>query len=450
MRIKSHLTPLWCFLLIGLVAVFSFVWINLSPSVAHVDPGNITVLSGPRGKITDRDGVVLVSGQGRKRTHRFDALFQPVMGYALPGVGAAGIEARFGDRLMKSGQARLSYFGRDPEPEPLRTTLSLPVQRAADRALGVRRGAVVVLDATRGEVWAQVSHPNYSPRMLIKDWETVKKSTGSPLFDRASSASRYPPGSVMKIADALLLLKKPPASFDCKGSVVINGLVIRCPHSHGHVSGLGDGFARSCNAMFIRRTLAETSADEFFRTSRKLGFVAPDSVENGGETKRALAAIGQGGVGLAPIQAARIAAALVSDGMMPEPVYVKEKVKLERVMEPGEAKILRQLMEGVVKVGTGRGLVDLTRQGARLGLKTGTAQVERKKGYVDWAVGFYTPPAQTRTFAFAVVVEEADYYASEVCLPIVREIVCTLRTRVEIGATVVRSKNTRDRGKLKI
>jgi len=449
MRAKSHMTALWCFLLIGVVAIGSFVWINLSPSVARVDPGNPTVLSGPRAKILDRDGVVLVSGQGKNRTNLFDELFQPVIGIASPGIGVAGIESRFSDRLVNTGQARLSYFGRNPEPEPLRTTLSLTVQRAADRALGPRRGAVVVLDATGGEVWAQVSHPNYSPKMLKKNWKTLKESPDSPLFDRASSASRYPPGSVMKIADALLLLKKSTAPFHCPGSVVVNGSVIRCPHPHGHVSGLADGFARSCNSMFIQRTLAETSPEEFYRSARKLGFVIPDSVENGGENKWALAVIGQGGVSLAPVQAARIAAAVVNDGMMPEPLYVKEKGKHERVMEPGEANLLRQLMEGVVKVGTGRGLFDLTRQGARLGLKTGTAQVERKKGYVDWAVGFYTPPAQTRMFAFAVVVEDADGYASEVCLPIVRQIVYALRARVEKRDMATSTWNTRDRGKPK-
>jgi len=177
--------------------------------------------------------------------------------------------------------------------------------------------------------------------------------------------------------------------------------------------------------------MTDANADEFYGAARKLGFVVPDVVVKGGDRRRALAVIGQGGILLSPMQAARIAATVVNDGMMPEPVYVKGEGKLERIIDPQEAKLLGQLMEGVVKTGTGRALVDMTRQGARLGLKTGTAEIEGKSRSVDWAVGFYTPPGGKQRFSYCVVVEEAEGYASEVCLPIVRRVIGAINAKCD-------------------
>lgn len=423
MKDRSRGIILAIFFLLTVIAIGRYIKINLLPVTPRVDPGNSTLLNGGlRAVITDRDGEVLASGHGQKRKYRFGALFEPVLGYAIPGIGVAGIEARYGDRLTgTAGMFRVSYFDPEQKVLPLETTLSLPVQAAADKALGSRRGAISVFEVKSGEVWTQVSHPSCNPNTIKRDWIALKDSPDAPLFDRTSG--RFPPGSVMKVADVLLLQKRQDVDFQCTGAIVVDGLEIRCSHAHGRVKGLGDAFIRSCNSFFIHQVMEEGDSERFYGLLQKLGFIVPKVVVNGGGRKKALAAIGQGGVLLSPMQGARIAAAIVNNGQMPELVYVRGKEKSDRVMEPEDAKALKQLMEGVVKSGTGRSLSDLARGGARLGLKTGTAQIDGKTGYVDWAIGFYVPSGREPAIAFAVVVEDAKGYASDVCLPIVRQIV---------------------------
>jgi len=438
MKDRSRTIILSLFVGLAVVAVVAFIRLNLSPTIPKVDPGNINLLrTGKRACITDRDGVILASGYGSKRYYPFGALFSSVLGYANPAIGVAGLEARYGEYLAGTTTGlRVSYFSTPPSPRPLKTPLSLPVQTAADKALGPRRGAIVVMGANTGEIWAQVSHPSYNPNNLKRDWEALRESSDAPLFDRTSG--RFPPGSVMKIADVLAIKNLRDSSFTCTGSITVDGHDIRCTNPHGKISGIQDAFSRSCNCFFIRQVIVTGNPTGFFETARKLGFIVPEMVATGGKRKQALAAIGQGGVLLSPMEGCRIASAIANDGRMVEPVYVMGNGKgtEKRVLEAAEAKTLQGLMESVVKSGTGRGLSDLVRYGARLGVKTGTAQVDGQKGNVDWAVGYYSPGRKKQVIAFAVVVEDAEGFASDVCLPIVRQIIYSYRARAEKGTKV--------------
>ena len=89
-----------------------------------------------------------------------------VVGYASSRYGRAGIERAYDAEL--SGLATdpltdaLSKFGADKyDPQDITLSLSNPLQQAAVKALGKRRGAVVMLDPKTGEVLALASTPTY-------------------------------------------------------------------------------------------------------------------------------------------------------------------------------------------------------------------------------------------------------------------------------------------------
>ncbi len=96
----------------------------------------------------------------------------------------------------------------DPVPgKDLTLSLDLSLQKAAESALGDRRGAVVAIDPTNGEVLAMVSQPSYNPNLFVtgissKDYAALRDSIDRPLFNRVLRGV-YPPGSTIKPMVAL-------------------------------------------------------------------------------------------------------------------------------------------------------------------------------------------------------------------------------------------------------
>ena len=168
-----------------------------SPNDAAVIAAARTV---PRGLIKDRTGKVLADNKKDAngelyRVYAGRAISQ-VVGYASNVYGRAGLERAYDAEL--SGLAgdpvsdALAKFGADRyDPKDLTLSLSYDLQRAAVAALGKRRGAVVMLDPTTGEVLALASTPTYDAS-AIADPSTaagdVRGPPGRP--DPAAPAAR--------------------------------------------------------------------------------------------------------------------------------------------------------------------------------------------------------------------------------------------------------------------
>lgn len=96
----------------------------------------------------------------------------------------------------------------DPVPgKDLTLTLDLNLQKAAEAALGDRRGAVVAIDPSTGEVLAMVSQPSFNPNLFVtgigyKDYAALRDSIDRPLYNRVLRGL-YPPGSTIKPLVAL-------------------------------------------------------------------------------------------------------------------------------------------------------------------------------------------------------------------------------------------------------
>jgi penicillin-binding protein 2 len=99
----------------------------------------------------------------------------------------------------------------DPEPgEDIHLTLDVKLQEAAEAALAGRRGAVVAIEPSSGDVLAMVSEPSYDPNLFVtgisfKDYAALRDSLDRPLYNRVLRGL-YPPGSTIKPAVAVSAL----------------------------------------------------------------------------------------------------------------------------------------------------------------------------------------------------------------------------------------------------
>ncbi|WP_026453144.1 penicillin-binding transpeptidase domain-containing protein [Saccharomonospora iraqiensis] len=283
--------------------------------------------------------------------------------------------------------------------EPLRSTLSLPVQQEAERALDAADspGVLVALEPSSGDLLAVAANN-----------AAVENGT-------APLTGRYPPGSTFKIATAAAALRAGTGvdtPVECPATTVIDGREI--PNDDEFDLGtvpLRQAFARSCNTTFAHLAL-ELPDGALTDAARSLGigadYVIPGvttvtgSAEPGdGTVARASAGFGQGTMLASPFGTA-LMSATVAAGKTPVPGLLTDRetevtVSGEPLPEPVLAG-LRTMMRAVVTDGTATELND--------GLsgvhgKTGTAQYGDGTEAHGWFTGYRDD------LAFAVLLEGA-------------------------------------------
>jgi penicillin-binding protein 2 len=138
-------------------------------------------------------------------------------------VGQSGIEYEY-DRYLRgvngadrvqvdaSGKIRGELTKRDPEPgRQLRLAVDYDLQKTGQQSLTGHKGAFVVMDIKTGEVRAMGSEPSFDPNIFAK---TIKQSdysrltseaNGAPLLNRAIG-SAYVTGSTFKLITAAAAL----------------------------------------------------------------------------------------------------------------------------------------------------------------------------------------------------------------------------------------------------
>ena len=152
----------------------------------------------------------------------------------------------------------------DETPSPganIYLTLDLDLQQVAYDAMDGRRGAVVALDPTNGEILALVSTPSFDPNpfavgMSTAQYSELQDNLDRPLFNRAVIGS-YPPGSTIKPMLALAALETGATNLTrksiCIGYFQLQGDEHRYrdwkPEGHGPVD-LHDAIAQSCDVYF--------------------------------------------------------------------------------------------------------------------------------------------------------------------------------------------------------
>ncbi len=319
------------------------------------------------------------------------------------------------------------------------------VQELAESLFVNKRGAVVALDPNSGGIIALVSKPDYpldlfSEEVHNESWQTLLNQQEQPLYNRATM-NLMPPGSTWKpfmalfgLSEGLLGPQGSNATIYCGGYHPIGrGKIFRCLGVHGPQTVV-DAIKNSCNTFFfeLARRMDLTAFKEF-ATHLGFGVETPTDIREQtsglipdtsyfnrtqrGWTQSSLMSIGvgQGDMGVTPLQLARYAATIANGGTLYSPHMVShllnqktgDLIKAPGLSEPVHLKIdtsyvnlVRKGMRLVMEEGTGRmaQIPDIPSGG-----KTGTAQAPR--AMIDHSVFIMFAPYDDPQIALAVQCE---------------------------------------------
>jgi penicillin-binding protein 2 len=147
----------------------------------------------------------------------------------------------------------LATNGRDIE-----LSIDIELQKYAEQLMKGKKGSVVALEPSTGEILSLVSSPYYDPNLLVgrsrsPNFNRMYKDENMPLFDR-SLLAEYPPGSTFKLLNALVGLQEDViysgTKFSCEQGWRFSAkLKIGC-HPHASPLNLTESIAQSCNAYY--------------------------------------------------------------------------------------------------------------------------------------------------------------------------------------------------------
>jgi penicillin-binding protein 2 len=377
-------------------------------------------------------------------------------------VGVAGLESRYEQTLRgikgfeyvsvnSKGQIIGSFEDgrRDvtaKEGDDLLLSVDVGLQAFAESLMTNYSGAVVAMDPGDGGLLTFVSKPDYDPSIMsgvtpAEIWSDLQTNPAKPLFNRAS-LTRYPPGSTFKMVLAAAALQEGIIDenfrIHCTGGFRFGNRLFKDLHVHGSVNVV-EAIQRSCNVFFYQLML-KVGFDKWNEYGRRFGFGQATNTDTGEETTGLLPsahyydsrygkgkwtqgflislAIGQGEVGVSPLQMARYAAALANGGIVYRPhavelVRSKETGKIGAVphdstllgLSPHVMELIREGMQRVVHAPGGTGALARI-PGVISAGKTGTAENPHGKDHA-WYIGF--APFDNPKIAVAVLLENSGY-----------------------------------------
>ncbi len=243
----------------------------------------------------------------------------------------------------------------------IETTLDAELQTYGEALMKNKRGSIVAIEPSTGGILSLVTSPNYNPNLLVgrkrtQNYKILSNDSLKPLFNRAIRSS-YPPGSTFKTVNALIGLQEKVIStktvLACNGGFRVGGFHQHC--HHGGAVNFIRSIQSSCNAYYSQvymRILKDSKFDSISNAfdnwrnhllkcgiGRKLstdlsfelkGIVYTknyyDRFFNGKWRPLRLVsmAIGQGELGITPMQMANITATIANRGYYYIPHIVKE------------------------------------------------------------------------------------------------------------------------------
>ena len=340
----------------------------------------------PRASILARDGRVIATGPANARTHPAGDVAQSIAGSIGPPttvtdnealrargfpantpIGTSGLERIAEPRVSGTPGGLLFAGGRvlaSTKPraaEPVRTTIDLGIQEAANTALAGRYGGVAALDARTGEVRALAGIAFSGPQ---------------------------PPGSTFKIVTTAAALDaklvKMSTQFPVETKAVIDGVDLENANGESCGGTFTQAFAHSCNSVFAplgvrigaKRLVAQAERFGWNKTPPIPGAL-PSTIPEAAEIDSPLAvgstAIGQGKVLATPLQMASVAQSIAANGVMTQPrLFPDERRERKRVLSRRVARQLEKMMIDVVAYGTG---TSASLAPVKVAGKTGTAEL---------------------------------------------------------------------------
>jgi penicillin-binding protein 2 len=337
------------------------------------------------------------------------------------------------------------------------SSLSAKLQKYGEQLLKNKSGAIVAIDPSTGEILACVSGPSYNPNLLVgrertKNYGKLFMDKSLPLFNRALMAY-YPPGSTFKLLNGLIGEQEQvtfrETRYPCNRGYPVMGGKPKC-HPHPSPMDLPGAVATSCNSYFcyVFRSIIDNRKKYpnvvagynawrdyvlSFGVGVKIHTDLPQELpgnvptqkyydkyfgKNGWKSSTIVSlSIGQGELGVTPLQMANIICSIANKGYYYTPHIVKGigdkkaprpeyKIRHYTKVESQYFDPIIDGMQGAVDHGTSTSakLKDIVVCG-----KTGTAQNPHGK---DHSVFVAFAPRENPKIAVAVLVENGGWGAT--------------------------------------
>jgi penicillin-binding protein 2 len=380
--------------------------------------------------------------------------------------GRDGLEKIFNDKLTgKNGVLNMTFDseGRKVSEAVLQppipgdnviTTLDVKLQRDCEAALaaGCRRGAMVFLAPSTGDILAMASWPSFDPNMFVPtisqtEFEKLDKDPDQPLIPRAFRAS-YPAGSTYKLVIGTAALQdgviRKDEEIPAPPTFQVGNIVMGNSHAKKDFGLLNfdRAFTMSINTWFYQVGI-RCGADRILDWSQRYGFGRKTGVtledEDPGnlptheymkrvhqrrlsEGDVANLSIGQGDLLVTPLQMAQAFSCMANGGTLLAIRLVQQIQDVENHVvgayppraksELGISEATRQTMvQAMIHVVNGGGGTAhrAAVPGVTVAGKTGTAQWggtdkhKEKQRYAAWFGGF--APVENPVYAFAALYE---------------------------------------------
>ena len=342
-------------------------------------------------------------------------------------------------------------------------TIDSELQKYGEALMTGKRGGIVAIEPSTGEILALISAPTYDPNLMVGRQRAANsvilmdpENLAKPMYDRGLQAT-YAPGSPFKLINALIGLQEgvidTQTTVSCFGGYKYGKNAFQKCHcdTYGGGINLNKAIAKSCNSYFsgtYRNIInkpgnATIGMDNWskhvksFGLGNYLGYDLPSGqpglIPNGkyyddrykykwGPTTNISNAIGQGEVLTTPIQLANVTAAIANKGFFYTPHIIK-KVNGKSINNPTytipkyttiDAKYFPPIIEGMHEVfSTGTGIYSKV-EGIDIVGKTGTSENHIKingivKQLRDHSILIAFAPKDNPKIAIAVYVENGGY-----------------------------------------
>lgn len=335
----------------------------------------------------------------------------------------------------------------------MQCSIDIDLQELAEQLMQNKRGSIVAIEPQTGEILAFVSAPAYDPNLLVgrvrsKNYAQLLNDPQKPLFDRALMAE-YPPGSIFKLPQGLIAMQHGVVNENT--SIPCDKSLIGC-HNHPDARTMREAVKMSCNPYFLgvfRRMIEQKKDKNRFVDSRigldlwnqdiySFGFgtrlqIDLPNCRKGmvptteyydriyGQNQWAFSnfrsvSIGQGEIGVIPLQMANLAAIMANRGFFITPhlcrtlndTIVPNKDYLQKHYTNVDPEHFQPFIEGMYDVVHEAGG---TARRARIDSiavcgKTGTAQNPHGK---DHAVFIAFAPMENPQIAISVFIENSGF-----------------------------------------
>lgn len=347
----------------------------------------------------------------------------------------------------------------------LYSTLDLDLQAYCEKLMTNKRGSIVALEPSTGEILSMVSSPGYNPNLLNLDEDRGKAfkqlmsdKIQKPLLDRSISA-KYPPGSIFKPILSLIAFQEgvfsPWSKVSCNSYYEYRTFKFGC-HHHTSADNVKQALLHSCNSYFfemVRKLIEKEGYNnpdiglnilrshlDDFGLGRKLGVDIPNEKagfvpdpkyyddlyrNSGGKWKSTYImsiGIGQGELDLTTLQMANLAAIIANRGYWIKPHLIKGFSQGSKISDEYTAKRMVRInqehfdpvidgMRMAILYGTGH---RANTAGITICGKTGTSQNPHGD---DHSVFYAFAPKDDPKIALAIYVENAGF-GGDIAAPI--------------------------------